>query len=295
MRRTSLTLILGAALALAAAGSAAAAPAPVVKTVVKQISIKQGKISESKVGCPSTMVAISGSVVKQPGTATLRRSLPSAARIWRFAFGGFVGSKGKATVLVRCVALNVPAAAGAVPLNVNTVSRGFGVGSLATATRTINCRSGYVPTGWGFDIPAPKSSQDVLPAGETQIYEAIATRAGYAFGAENLGAGGAVVKLRVRCLQERVAGKAGLGHRFRIKRPRFKDRVRAGVRTVKHSCPAGYLSIGLGHAIEAAGDTVFRRSYDSRTLSGRWVFDNASGTETVATQLSCLNLGTSFR
>ena len=295
MHRISLTMVFGALVALVAAAPAAAVSAPVVQTVTKQVSVKQGKVTESKVFCPSSMAAISGTVVKQPSGATLRRSLPSAVRSWRFAFGGFVGSKGKATVMVRCAALNVPAPAGKVKLNVNTVSRGFGVDALSNATRTINCRSGYVPTGWGFDTPAPKATQDVVPAGETHIYEAISTRAGFAFGAENLGGDGSVVKVRVRCIEEKVAGKAGLSHRWRIKRERFKDRARSGVRTLSHACPAGYVSIGLGHAVAVKSDLVFRRSYDVRTGSARWVFDNGGKTDTVATQLLCLNMGTSFR
>jgi hypothetical protein len=295
MNRISLTMLLGALVALVAAVPAAAATAPAIQTVTKQVPVKQGKVTESKVFCPPSTAAIAGTVVKHPTGSTIRRSLPSAVRSWRFAFGGFVGSKGKATVTVRCAALNVPAAAGRLKLNVNTVSRGFGVDALSSTTRTINCRSGYVPTGWGFDIPAPTATQDVVPAAETQIYEAISTRVGFAFGAENLGGGGAVVRLRVRCIQERVAGKAGLSHRWRIKRERFKDRARSGVRTLKHSCPAGYVSIGLGHAAAVKSDLNFRRSFDVRSRGARWVFDNGGKADTVATQLLCLNTGTSFR
>src|SRR4051794_19644629 len=216
MHRTVPITIAGSLLALAAAAPAGAA-APVVKTVTKKVPVREGKITESKVGCPSTLAAVAGTVVSQPSASILRKSLPSDARTWRFAFGGYVGAaKHKATVLVRCVGLDVPAAAGNVNLNVNTVSRGGGVDALDRATATINCRRGYVPTDWGFDIPPPPTNtQDVLPPDELQVHKALGGSQGYSFGLENLGADGHVAKLRVRCLERAVAGKAGLSHSWR--------------------------------------------------------------------------------
>jgi hypothetical protein len=286
MHRISLTMTLGALVALVAAAPAAGAAenAPVVKTVVKKLPVRQGRVVESKVFCPSTMAAIAGTVVRQPSGSTLQRSLPSGVRSWRFAFGGT--KRSNATALVRCAALKVPRAAGRVNLNVNTVSRGLGVNAGRTGRQTINCRAGYVPTAWGFANRAPTT---------TQFFKALSNGRGYAFGAENFGSRGNVVTLRVRCLDQAVAGKAGLSHRWRVKRQRYSNRIRSGVRTVRHSCSAGYVSIGLGHGVASQGDSVFRRSYDLRTRSARWVFRNGSGIERVTTQALCLNTRTQFR
>jgi hypothetical protein len=277
---------LGALVALVAAVPAAGAAdkAPVVKTVVKKVPVKRGKLTDSKVFCPRSMVAISGTVVRQPSGSTFERSLPSGVRSWRFAFGGSRTSN--ATALVRCVALKVPRAAGKVALNVNTVSRGLPVNGRSTARVTINCRSGYVPTAWGFANRTPQT---------TQVFKALANGRGYAFGVENRAARGNVLTMRVRCLDHAVAGKGGLSHRWRVKRQRYSNRIRSGVKTVRHSCSAGYVSIGLGHGIASQGDSVFRRSYDLRTLSARWVFRNGSGIERVTTQALCLNTRTQFR
>ena len=216
------------------------------------------------------MVAIAGSVVKHPASATFRKSLPSGARTWRFAFGGFVGAAShKATVNVRCVGLSVPTRAGKVALNVNTVSHGVGVDALDRAETRIDCRKGYVPTAWGFDIPAPSTTQDVLPPEELSVYKALADSRGFAFGLENLGAGGHVARLRVRCLQRTAAGKAGLSHTWQLTRQRRSQRIRSGVRTVRHSCASLSLSIGLGHSIAPADDVIFRRSYDGEDPVGR--------------------------
>lgn len=286
MHRSLSITLLGALAALVAAAPAGAA-APVIKTITKHVPIRQGHVTETKVGCPSPMVAVAGTVLSQPKGSTFDRSLPSAARIWRFAFGGHAGaSKHKATVQVRCLGLSVPSAAGKVNLNVNTVSRGQGVGALGTARLTINCRAGYVPTDWGFKMPSP--------ADEVQVFEALATRRGYSFGLENVGASSRVVRLRVRCLQRSVAGRAGLAHSWRIKSVRHSQRIRSGVRTVRHSCPQGYMSIGPGHSIDPADDMLFRRSYDVRFGSGAWRFDNPRGVDRVKTELLCLNTGTRF-
>jgi hypothetical protein len=297
MHRSAWILMLGAIAALAAAAPVGAATqnGPVVQTVTKQLPVREGKVTESKVGCPSTMVAISGTVVKHPTASIIRRSLPSDARTWRFAFGGYVGAAHhKATVVVRCVGLSVPNAAGAVQLNVSTARRGVGVDPLSRSQTTINCRNGYVPTDWGFDIPPPAATQNVLPPAELQVYKALATSHGYSFGIENVGAGGNVAKLRVRCLQRTVAGKAGLSHTWRIKSQSKSQRIRSGVRTVRRSCAKGFLSVGPGHSIDPAGDVIFRRSYDVRTASAAWVFDNASGIDKVTTQLLCLSTGSTF-
>jgi hypothetical protein len=297
MHRSALILLLGAIAALAAAAPASAATlnGPVWQTVTKQVPVREGKVTETKVRCPSTMVAIAGTVAKHPASSIIRRSLPSGARTWRFAFGGYVGAaRHKATVVVRCVGLSVPAAAGSVRLNVNTVKGGVGVDSLARAETTVSCRKGYVPTDWGFDIAPPTTTQDVLPPDELQVYKALASSHGYSFGAENLGAGGHVAKFRVRCLERSVAGKAGLSHSWLVKRQPTSQRIRSGVRTVRHSCAKGFLSLGPGHSIDPAGDVIFRRSYDVRTGSGAWVFDNASGTDKVTTQLLCLSTGSTF-
>jgi hypothetical protein len=296
MHRIRSIMILGSLMALAAAAPAGAAGAPVFRTVTKKVPIREGKITETKVLCPSTMVAIAGSVSSQPSASTFRKSLPSGARTWRFAFGGYVGAaKHKATVQLRCVGLNVPSAAGKLNLNVNTVSRGVGVDALDRSEATINCRQGYVPTDWGFDIPPPPTTvQNVLPPDETQVFKALTGSRGYSFGLENLGADNHVAKLRVRCLERSVAGKAGLSHSWRIKRVRQSQRIRSGIRTARHSCPAGYLSIGPGHSLDPAGDAIFRRSYDAKVGSAAWRFDNASGVDRVTTELLCLSTGTSF-
>lgn len=297
MHRNAWILFLGGLVALVGAAPAAAAVnGPVVQTVTKQVPIRQGKVTESKVRCPSTTVAIAGTVVRHPASSTFRKSLPSGAGTWRFAFGGYVGAaRTKATVTVRCIGLSVPTQAGKVALNVNTVSRGVGVDALDRAQTRIDCRKGYVPTAWGFDTPAPNTTQDVLPPEELQVYKALANSRGYSFGLENLGAGGQVARLRVRCLQRTATGKAGLSHTWRVTRQRSSQRIRSGVRTVRHSCGSLSASIGLGHSIDPAGDAIFRRSYDVRSRSGAWVFDNAVGTDRVTTQLLCLNTGTSFR
>src|SRR4051794_14103114 len=238
MHRSAWILLLGAIAALVAAAPAGAATlnGPVVRTVTKQVPVREGKVTETKVRCPSTMVAIAGTVVKHPTASIIRRSLPSGARTWRFAFGGYAGAKGhKATVVVRCVGLSVPGAAGAVQLNVNTVNRGVGVAPLSRSETTVSCRNGYVPTDWGFDIVPPATTQNALPPAELQVYKALANSHGYSFGLENLGAGGHVAKLRVRCLERTVAGKAGLSHSWAVKRQRFGQQIRSGVRTVRHS------------------------------------------------------------
>jgi hypothetical protein len=297
MHRNAWILFLGVLVALVVAAPAAAAAlnGPVVKTVTKQLPIREGKVTESKVRCPGTMVAIAGSLVKLPASATFRKSLPSGARTWRFAFGGFVGATShKATVNVRCVGLSVPTRAGQVALNVNTVSHGLGVNALDRAETRIDCRKGYVPTAWGFDIPAPSTTQNVLPPEELQVYKALADSRGFAFGLENLGAGGNVARLRVRCLQRTAAGKAGLSHTWQITHQRRSQRIRSGVRTVRRSCASLSLSVGLGHSIDPAGDVIFRRSYDGKTRSAAWVFDNGSGIDRVTTQLLCLSTITTF-
>jgi hypothetical protein len=295
MHRSLSITFLGALVVLVAAAPAGAA-APVVRTVTKKAPIREGKVTETKVRCPSTMVAIAGTVLSHPSASTFRKSLPSGARTWRFAFGGYVGaSKHRAIVQLRCVGLNVPARAGKVNLNVNTVSRGLGVNALGKAEITMNCRAGYVPTAWGFDIPPPNTTQDVLPPEELQVYKALASSRGYSFGLENVGAGGQVAKLRVRCLERAVAGKAGLTHSWQLRSVRHSQRIRSGVRTVRHSCPKGYLSIGPGHSIDPADDMLFRRSYDVKFGSAAWRFDNATGVNRVITQLLCLNAGSSFR
>ena len=296
MQRNAWILFLGVLVALVAAAPATAVGnGPVVKTVTKQVPIREGKVTESKVRCPSTMVAIAGSVVRHPAASTLRKSLPSGARTWRFAFGGYVGSAGrKATVIVRCVGLSVPTQAGNVELNVNTVSHGLGADALSRAETRIDCRKGYVPTAWGFDIPAPSTTQGVLPPEELQFFKALANSRGFSFGLENLGADGRVARLRVRCLESTAAGKAGLSHTWKVKRQRSSQRIRAGVRTVRHSCARGSLSIGLGHSIDPAGDVIFRRSYDAKSRSAAWVFDNAGGTDNVTTQRLCLSTSTTF-
>jgi hypothetical protein len=297
MRRSGSMLFWGVLVAfVAAAPAAAVVNGPVVKTVTKQVSVREGKVTESKVRCPSTMAAIAGSVVKHPAASTFRESLPSGARTWRFAFDAFQGAGGhKATVIVRCVGLSVPTQAGNVELNVNTVSHGLGVDALSRAQTRIDCRKGYVPTAWGFDTPAPSTTQNVLPPEELQVYKALADSRGYSFGLENLGAEGQVVKLRVRCLQRTASGNSGLSHTWQVNRQRSSQRVRSGVRTVRHSCASLSASIGLGHSIDPSGGLIFRRSYDGKTRSGAWVFDNASGIDRVTTQLLCLSTSTTFR
>jgi hypothetical protein len=297
MHRSAWILLLGAiaALVVAAPAGAATQNGPVVRTVIRQVPVREGKVTETKVHCPSTMVAIAGTVAKHPTASIIRRSLPSGARTWRFAFGGYVGAaRHKATVVVRCVGLSVPSAAGNVQLNVNTLTRGVAVDSLARASATIDCRKGYVPTAWGFETPPPSATQDVLPPAELQVYKALAGPRGYSFGLENLGAGTQGAKLRVRCLERTAAGKAGLSHTWQVKRQRSTQSIRSGVRTVRHSCAKGFLSVGLGHSIDPASDVIFRRSYDVKAGSGAWVFDKAGGTDKVTTQLLCLSTGSTF-
>ena len=295
MHRYALTIFLGVLAALVVVAPAAA-DAPIVQTVTKKVPVREGTVTESKAFCPRNMAAVSGAVVSHPAGSTLRRSLPSGARSWRFAFGGYIGAtKRSATVMLRCVGLNVPDAAGKVQLNVNTVSRTLSTGAIGRAERTVSCRRGYVPTDWGFNIPPPNTTQNVLPAEELQVFKALAGSRGYSFGIENLGAGDQGAGLRVRCLQRTVAGRAGLSHSWRIRRVRNSDGIRGGNRVVGHSCRAGHLSVGRGQSIDPAGDVVFRRSFPRRTRSARWLFDNAGGRDTVTTQIQCLSMGTDFR
>jgi len=99
----------------------------------------------------------------------------------------------------------------------------------------------------------------------------------------------------VRCLQRTAAGRAGLSHSWRFRRGQYVNNIRAGVRTVRHSCRRSYVSIGRGHSIDPAGDVVFRRSFPVRVGSARWRFDNAGGSDPVATQILCLSSRTDFR
>lgn len=296
MHRKAWICSLAALTALVAAAPAAAASAPVVKAVTKKVPVREGRITESRVGCPGRMAAIAGSVVARPTASTLRRSLPSGPSTWRFAFGGFVGARGHtATVLVRCVALRVPAGVGMVKLNVNTVSSGRGVGALSRREDTLRCRKGYAPTDWGFDIAPPGATQNVLPPEEVQVYKALASSSGYAFGLENLGGSSSRALVRVRCLERRAAGRSGRSHTWRLRGQRYHDLIKAGARTVRHSCARGFTSIGPGHEVDPAGDTLFRRSFDVRSASAAWLFDKPDGSERVTTQLLCLSTRTQFR
>ena len=283
MRRIAWISFFGVLTSLVAAAPAAA-DAPVVKTATKRLSVPRDRASESKVVCPATMAAITGTVSRQPSGSTLTKSLPSGARTWRFGFRGAVRS-GTARAAVRCVALKVPRRAGRVELKVNTVRRGLGVDSLSRAGMRLNCRRGYVPTGWGHDIPSE----------EVHVYQALANSSSYTFALENIGKEGHAARLRVRCLDRATAGRAGLSHTWRVNRYRHSDSIRGGLRTVGHSCRGNALSIGLGHSVDPAGDMLFRRAYDRRTGSGRWVFDNAGLRARVTTQLLCLSTGTDFR
>jgi hypothetical protein len=189
----------------------------------------------------------------------------------------------------------VPSGVGNVELNVNTVTRRIGVEALGTARDRVTCRRGYVPVGWGFDIRPPSGDQNVLPPEETRVFQALAGPRSYAFGLENLGAGGHSGLMRVRCLQRTVRG-GGRTHSWRVRRVRHSNRVRAGRRrTVEHSCPRGHLSLGPGHSLDPAGDMNFLRSFDTRVGSARWLFDNTGDTERATTQLVCLSTGSSFR
>ena len=293
LRRNVLICLAGLAGSLLAASSASAA-APVVRSVERLVPIRQGDVIVSTLPCPSGMAALGGGVISQPTGSTLRGSMPSSVSRWRFRFGGYTGArKRNARVVLRCAALDLPGN------DTTTLRTAFPtdrvtVRALSTATTTLTCPRGYLPTAWGFERRPPGSSSPLGPE-ETQVFRALAGGRAFQMGLENLGGADESVRVRARCVQQRTRTREGLVHSFRIRKLTYRDRVRQGVDVEHHACPRGYFGLGTGHQVDASDDILFRGSFLRRARSGRWSFENTLDTgDLVRTQLLCLNRGTSF-
>jgi hypothetical protein len=276
------------------AATPASAAAPIVRSVERLVPIRQGDVVVTTLPCPSGMAALGGGVISQPTGSVLRGSIPSSVSRWRFRFGGYEGARQRfARVALRCVALDLRG--DTTILRTATSTDRVTVGALNTASTTLTCPRGFLPTAWGFERRPPGSSSPLGPE-ETQIYRALASGRTFDIGIENLGGADESVRVRARCVQQRTRTREGLVHSFRIRNLTYRDRVRQGRDVEHHPCARGFFGLGTGHAVDALDDILFRVSFLRHARSGRWVFDNSSGTgDLVRTQLLCLNRGTNFR
>ena len=293
MRRYVLIALAGLAGSLLTAAPASGA-APIVRSVERLVPIVQGDVVVSTIPCPSGMAALGGAVISRPTGSTVRGSIASSISRWRFRFGGYTGAtRRNVRVVVRCVALNLRG--DTTTLRTALPTDRVTVRALSTATTTLTCPRGYLATGWGFERRPPGSASPLGPE-ETQVYRALASGRSFLIGLENLGGADESVRVRARCLQQRTRTREGQVHSFRIRNLTYRDRVRQGVDVESHVCPRGYFALGAGHEMDPADDILFRSSFVRHARTGRWSFENTSGTgDLVRTQLLCLNRRTNFR
>jgi hypothetical protein len=272
---------------------AAAHAADVVRpsSVTGRIVVPEGGASTVRLHCPSSAVALNGAVTRRGAGVTVRRSSPGDdPGSWGFRVAAAEGASHRAASMVlRCVRLELPAGLSSASLQLNTRRESdIRVPAGGTVSVQVRCGAAWIATGYGLDRG---TREDVL------VDSAVPTAHGWDFVLENTRSTTASVSMSARCLKRIVTADGGSAQlRFRAARPSFEHViVTGGTPTLLHSCGPGRFSLATGFTLDPLDPIELGWGSPVRRRGGRWTLRRASAGDRVSASLVCLNEGSGFR
>jgi hypothetical protein len=279
-------ICLAAALLAALPAAALATPAPSKGSAVVKVSATG--VSKATVRCPNNGVPLSGYVSSLSGGAFARDSVPGGIHGWNFNFTS-TGGSGHAHVGLRCLRMKLPKGVNNVHTKIFTRKLTLHPAPGSSAKGSASCKSGYLPTGYGFDRSATTE-----PASRLQLTSAVPGKHGWSFRVRNTGTSSQPATLHVRCLGSRATAGNGMSERFKLHQESDSGTVGTGALGLR--CPAGNFSLSAGYSVPAGDDISVTTAVPRGARSGRVSFRNPSGPkQRVHTYLTCLSLTTRFR
>jgi hypothetical protein len=267
-------------LALAAVpASASAAPLVHPVSVSRSVTVPSGDTRSLTLTCPGTAVALHGAPSPELGADSIPGSHPQR---WTFRFAAEAGGPSRrASAVLRCVRLRLPAGIEDVRLVVGTVSRpGVEVGAGSAAQVLLRCDRGQVAVGWG--VERVRAGREI---GVTAIAR---TRRSFGFELDNRGSTPATASPRIRCLQRTQRSSSGLTHSFRLRTTSFED----SGRTARHACRRGEYSVSAAAVLDPDDGAFLEAAIPRGPRGALWRFSQATG---ATSELVCLARGTTFR
>jgi hypothetical protein len=278
----------GLAAALLAALPAAALATPAPSKVSAVASVSATGVSKATMRCPNNGVPLSGYVSSLSGGAFPRDSVPGGIHGWSFNLTS-TGGSGHARVGLRCLRMKLPKGVSSVHTKIFTRKLTLHPAPGSSAKGSASCRSGYLPTGYGFD----RSATTEL-ASHLQLTSAAPGKHGWSFRVRNTGASSQPATIHLRCLGSRATAANGMSERFKLHQESDSGTVGTGALGLR--CPSGNFSLAAGYSVPAGDDISVTTAAPRGTRSGRVSFRNPSGPkQRVHTYLSCLSLTTRFR
>jgi hypothetical protein len=267
-------------LALAAVPAPAAA-APLVDpvSVSRSVTVPSGATRSLTLTCPGTAVALHGAASWELGTDSIPGSHPQR---WTFRFASEAGDPSRrASAVVRCVRLRLPAAIDGVRLVVGTGSRPHvEVGARSTTQVVLRCDRGQVAVGWG--VERGDAGREI---GVTAIAR---TPRSFGFELENRGSATATATPRIRCLERTQRSSSGLTHSFKLRTTSFED----SGRTARHACRRGEYSVSAAAVLDPDDGAFLEAAMPRGPRGALWRFSRPTG---ATSELVCLARGTTFR
>jgi hypothetical protein len=275
-------------LMLLAVPAAAHAQVVDVVTVERSVDVSPGSTRTLALTCPDPRVALHGAVTSSFGGDSIPRKNASG---WNFRFSSTATSTRKASAVLRCVRLRVPAGLKGVELNIGSVRRsGITIEPAASERVELECERGYAPTGWGLQRGSGSAAEGLV------VTAAVPTTDSWVLKVENTGDAPATASLHARCLERRQRATNGQTHTFALRKRSFSDRIAEGRnRKVSHSCRPGEYSVSTGVSLAGGDDLLLTLTSPLGKRQGRWSFRHPTvSTERVKTLLVCLGLNSRF-
>ena len=242
--------------------------------------------------CPRLAVALNAAVTRRGAGVTVQRSRPGwHAGDWRFRLVAARGAGARgATMVLRCVRLQLADGLSGARLVVNTAHQRVSVPARGTAPAEVRCLPGWVGTGYALAGGR---------RGLIRLATVEPTAHGWTFLLENTGASRANATVHGRCLKRVVTARGDGGTvrlRFGVARRASRNAVGPGdARTVVHRCRQSEFSLATGSIVDALDSIELAGSGPAGPRAGRWTFRNASAGDRVDTQLVCLSRRGGFR
>lgn len=285
-RRPAALAVLAAALGPA---SAAAEARDVIVPSSVERTVRLGADDERALAlaCPGTGVALNAAVTRASGDVSVRESRPgSAPQGWSMSLSA--GDGGRATAVLRCVSLVLPAGSEAVDLRERSQlppARTIAAG--ATRRVVVDCPAGYLATGYGVAGGL---------RGDVRVAAALPRATGWALRLHNAGDRTARAAVRTRCLSATARGRidgrpASLA--FRIARRAAGEGAGPGSAFTRR-CRPGEFSVATGSTPAGAGGLTPAAGGAFGERGARWSFAGPGGPQRVTTHLLCMDLSSRF-
>jgi hypothetical protein len=277
--------------ALAVPADALGADAVRTFSVTGSMVVPSGPPSTISLHCPSSAIALNGAVTRQGSGVVVRRSIPGKdSADWAFRVAAAGSGSRSVSVVLRCVALRLPAGSTSARLHVSSRSRSIvGIAPGESRSTRLGCGGPWTATGYALNAGAN---------GAVRLAEVVPGEHGWRFTLENTGSTTSRAGVVVRCVRTKVtaSGPAGTREmRFRVTRPAHSNSIGPNRITFTHTCGAGRFSLATGSSVDPAASIELARSSPAGPADGRWTFRRASGGDHVDTFLVCLSRASRFR